>query len=665
MFENKVGIFSFYDKDGIIDDYVVYYLEAMSAVLNQIVFVSNGKLAKSEEKKINHLVCKIIIRDNKGFDAGAYKDVILNEKLGILKEASELVLFNDTVFGPFYSLEDVFYDMDKKDIDFWGFTRHKEAVAWGNYVPECVQSYFICIRQNMLRSDEFTNFWNNIPNDLPTLEEVVLKFEFTFTRYFESRGFKWGTYIDISELESEQLQYNISPTYYANYELIRYKRFPFLKRKNFIFQDGYKLCNGEDIRLCIDYIREKKLFDVTKIWKNVLRIYNMRDIYTACHLAFISPTGMKYSIMEQKDEKAILVVQITNDITARYYVELIAEIETEFDDIFLCIDTEKILKIIMPIINHLTAKVHVTQENIERILLTHDFSNQDLLCAICDENYDSSSKIVNKSINYAVIGNLIDSIEMIRKIKLNFTMYDNLGVLFAPDSYIGSRCLQTGGIWTEDKFNKIKELYERLGLSVPFDRKHRQLSNAVSFWCKTEILIELSEKIKQSDSIFAITQDDLAGILPYYAQQKFYYSGISISSWQSQIEYVNYREIMTNMFEPYREDKIEMDLPFQYIRGIRQIRDFCCDKEKIYIYGAGEFGYRVYKAIADQSDKILGFVVTRMSNEQSEYCGYPVFEKGQMLISDKIGVIIAMSVEKQNSVLEDLKKMGVHNIYRV
>ena len=42
----RLGIFVFYDEDGIVDRYVQYYLEQMSFVLDRIIIVSN-----SDQKK--------------------------------------------------------------------------------------------------------------------------------------------------------------------------------------------------------------------------------------------------------------------------------------------------------------------------------------------------------------------------------------------------------------------------------------------------------------------------------------------------------------------------------------------------------------------------------------------------------------------------------------
>ena len=49
---NRICIFAHYDKDNIVDDYVIYYLNALKKDFSKIIFVSDSDLPESETSKI-------------------------------------------------------------------------------------------------------------------------------------------------------------------------------------------------------------------------------------------------------------------------------------------------------------------------------------------------------------------------------------------------------------------------------------------------------------------------------------------------------------------------------------------------------------------------------------------------------------------------------------
>lgn len=105
----RLGIFVFYDKDGIVDNYIDYLLEDLSKSLSDLIIVVNGILNDNGKKIFLRYTDRIVIRKNIGFDAGAYVDILLNY-IGQenLKKWDELILCNDTFYGPFIPFSDIF-----------------------------------------------------------------------------------------------------------------------------------------------------------------------------------------------------------------------------------------------------------------------------------------------------------------------------------------------------------------------------------------------------------------------------------------------------------------------------------------------------------------------------------------------------------------------------
>ena len=50
--KKRICIFVFYDKDGIVDDYVRYLLSELKKVISELVILVNGNIRKEEKSKL-------------------------------------------------------------------------------------------------------------------------------------------------------------------------------------------------------------------------------------------------------------------------------------------------------------------------------------------------------------------------------------------------------------------------------------------------------------------------------------------------------------------------------------------------------------------------------------------------------------------------------------
>ncbi len=279
----RLGLFVFYDRDGIVDDYVEYLLQDISENFTRLVILSNSTLEVSEQKKLEKYSSDIIIRENKGLDAGAFFEYFTSTDE--YKKYDEVVCFNDTFFGPFYSFKRIFECMDDRDIDFWGLALgHKQRDGYGimkdGYLPEHIQTFFIAFRQNVVISDAFQNYWKNYDYEhMQTFYDVVTKHELCFTQYLAKAGFRYDSYIkDTNASENYMENYN-NYNYNASTQIIKDKAL-YIKRKNFAFakKDFLYLTDQDDLRRALEYIKNETNYDVQMIWKNILRLYSLSDI---------------------------------------------------------------------------------------------------------------------------------------------------------------------------------------------------------------------------------------------------------------------------------------------------------------------------------------------------------------------------------------------------
>ena len=187
----RLCVFAHWDRDNIIDDYVIYYLKALKEVCETIIFVSDCNLEASETSKLDNIADFVLAQKHGEYDFGSYKRGFLFAKEKGL-QFEELLFVNDSCFGPFYPLKPIFDKMGNKKCDFWGMTQNSYGIkktAKGVdlcYKPH-IQTYFILLRQSTFTTLEA--FINNIKPE-NTKEDIVINYEMGLSSILHNAGFK-------------------------------------------------------------------------------------------------------------------------------------------------------------------------------------------------------------------------------------------------------------------------------------------------------------------------------------------------------------------------------------------------------------------------------------------------------------------------------------------
>jgi len=182
---NRACIFAHFDKHEKVDDYVYYYLNELQKIVEKIVFVTVSDISINEVNTLEELNIKVIKRENVGYDFYSYKIGIDTLDLDMY---DELIICNDSVYGPIVPLEAVFLKMTNQQCDFWGITASK-SIAYH------VQSYFMVYRKNLLQSVEFLEFWKNV-DILENKTDIVREYEVGSSVCFYKHYFVSKTYIE-------------------------------------------------------------------------------------------------------------------------------------------------------------------------------------------------------------------------------------------------------------------------------------------------------------------------------------------------------------------------------------------------------------------------------------------------------------------------------------
>lgn len=287
----RLGIFFFYDKDGIVDDYVIYMLRDMMPIMTRNIIVCNGELTQEGRRRFESLGdVDILVRKNDGFDVWAYKSALEYYGWETVDQFDEVIMYNFTIMGPVYPFMDMFREMDARDLDFWGMTIHNGAPfdPWGNLqggrIPVHIQSHFIAVRNNMVRSREFHDYWDNRPM-IKRYEDAVGLHEAIFTQTFEKLGYQWDVYVDTDDL----IDKTFYPLFNMPVDMIKNRKCPIFKRKLFIndfagaIQENANLCGRE----LFDYLKEHTEYDTDMILGHLLRTANLSDLINGLNLKYI------------------------------------------------------------------------------------------------------------------------------------------------------------------------------------------------------------------------------------------------------------------------------------------------------------------------------------------------------------------------------------------
>ena len=182
---SRLAIFAFWDKDSIINDYVLYYLKKLSMSVDNIIFSADCDIDENELEKIRSYAQYIINGRHMEYDFGSYKRGFLFAKENnLLNDIDELIFCNDSCFGPFFVFLIYFEKMSKSLCDFWGMNLNKQ-------IKIHIGSFFLVFGKKVFNSDSFFDFINNVKKE-NSKQDVILNYETSLTQYLYNSGFSYG-----------------------------------------------------------------------------------------------------------------------------------------------------------------------------------------------------------------------------------------------------------------------------------------------------------------------------------------------------------------------------------------------------------------------------------------------------------------------------------------
>ncbi len=610
----RLGIFATYSHDGIVDDYILYYLSEIRRCLKTLVVVSNIQLSYESKIKINDYADYIFERDDHGFDVGGLRSVMV-EFLGWnkIKDYDELILMNDSVFGPFYPFEEVFQKMNQnRELDFWGLCKRGKSNFDGGEVLffEHIQLYFLVVRKKMLCSKDFEIYWNDIDKKITNFRTAIFNYEFTFTKHFAEKGYKWDVYCHIKDYETDNPKLNLSPYHYASYKLIKNFRCPVLKRKLFTSEFvEMKYSSREDLIRTFNYIKEETEYDIDLIWKYILSNYPLYNIIDSLKLCYT--LNSVSSLKEKKYQEDITLVKCSED-------------DSIFDDFF---------------------------ENIQCFSSNYKEWGS-LILLVAKMNVEGEPHSIIESEEYRNYENLVKNKVYIAEIVKLFNDNPRLGVLVPPTPLYGNASDYILSTWKNNV--RAKKVYNKLKLNVPFDEDRAPVPPITALLFRKDILDDLLMSF-----FTAGYANDLLQMIPLYAQAKNYYTAYVQSSDYVSINYFNNNRLLYDLLKASRANASQNVNSILDNLQCGSIREFCDDNKHIIIYGAGQLAERAAKIIEQVGRKFNCFVVTSLADNTEVLLDHKVCVIDNILELDgNVGFVIAVGTNHNRQVSEYLNSLG-------
>ena len=425
MSRKRLSIFIIFDKDNIIDEYEIPIMDSLKDASDDMIIVSNSQFDEKQCKVLYSYTDKVLFRENKGLDAGAFKSAYDKYK-DLICSYDEVLLVNDTFYGPFVLFKKICDEMGNRKVDFWGLTANYESEDGYGFMPDNIihshiQTFFIAFRNNVLNSKCFQDYWDNYDIDkMNSFIDVVTKHELSFTNYLEKNGFKWDTYVDLSHYKSDNYLNNYNIYGYSMYSLIKDFNCPFIKRKNFVFnkQDAMYINDGMDTRRAFEYIKNNKLYDAEVILKNLKRLYKPYELYQGLNLNYVIDE------FTNCDDKNLIIVNVCD--------ERLFEISKPYFD-----GIKKSKVSLFTEDKEISKKLDIKYEESVTNYIKHNRSDlikkYDNICLLnVDNKYCSFQEIADSNV-FRLLDNLIKSDRYISSIS-SLLKNDIIDILFAPES---------------------------------------------------------------------------------------------------------------------------------------------------------------------------------------------------------------------------------------
>ncbi len=645
----RLLIYLTYDKQNVIDDYIGYFLNSMRALTDTIAVVCNMSGIKHGLYNLSNYADHIFYRENIGLDAGGFKDALCHF-LGwdTVRLYDEVILANDSFYGPFDSMDKIFSEMESRSVDFWGLMKRGPG-KYGSTGsdPEHILSFFYVFQAPLIHSEEFQSYWEDMPyyRDYMT---VVKEYERQLTRHFASYGYIYDTYADTAPNETSNLKNQFFQCDYLSFEMITKRNFPFLKRKQLSYNTLYSQTQENPI-MSIEYIDKFTDYDAALIWKNLIRTQHPTNLQRSL--------GLQYILEDRKEKRhdnVLIFVRadwLNGADTVSEYLERIKDV----CDVRIITDNEELRKYYQ---GKGFEAVWSKEEDV-RILCGIDTDSHEYVCLIHDADLSSDQipSCTGKSYFFNIWENLIRNGGYIDSVINLFDSKPYIGMLMHPVPIFSTWISKLNFEWGQ-YFDDVKRGLIDLGTHAVIDAAIPPVQVTDNFWIRSKVISRLKEKIRTASCEHVLSLHIWDYLWTCIVQDSGYLTGIVESAFYAAMNEANYhyylRTLMDWLEKRYGHHRNLYE--FEEILRVQEAVRLCAKRYKEwYVYGTGEVAERCFEWIQDA----CGFVISDGQMKPGSFHGRPVMYLSELRRKDEFGVVLCLSGENQDFVAELLKDKGI------
>ncbi len=564
----RIAIYVIFDKDGKLDGFRRYYLAELRKETERIVAVVQGTLSPESRRELEALTDDFFVRDNTGLLTYAWQAGLEHIGWDVLAEYDELLMLNDSFFGPFFPLAELFRDVEKSDADFYGVMKNFEEKAYTQIAGRPLKHghfrgsicYFYIIRKRLLHSHEFRKYWSRKP-EIKCDWDTYFFNEMDFYDYVMDAGFKIDAY------QSDTLKgYFFDNLSHNMCRLIEGDRIPFARIRPFgtdVKDQALSIGYASDPRSTLEYIDKHTDYDANLIWDFLLRTKNLSHIWNQLQLEYVVPRDSVEKPFTYGGKLAVILHVYYTDLVEKmaeycshfpentdYYITTVHEdtqkaVEAEFSRRglhFVC-RARRNVGVAMSTLWVTYADV-VTSGTYEYLCYFHDkkspyaqFAMQgEQFAARCYENLFGTASVVRNIINL-------------------FEENPRLGVLGAPVPYHGEYFSVCWRNWKGNYQNTV-DLAKTLGLNVSIEPSVMPVAPyGDMMWFRAEALKKaIGHGFTFNDFDVPYKTDftfmhAIERIYSFCAQDSgYYYADVVNTDW-ARTDLVNYQYILGKIFD--------------------------------------------------------------------------------------------------------------------
>jgi len=582
-----IAIYSVFDKDGIIDDYIFYYLDQLGSFVDHILVIVNGGYRGHFTRQLSSQNRTIIVRQNEGFDVEAYRQALFYLGRTRVESARRILLCNDSVFGPFGGFESVFRKMVPQNVDFWGITLHPrmpagrnprfgEVTGFREYFPEFIQTYFIAFEARLLSSGAFWAYWHDLPK-IKTPDDAQLRFEASLTKYFCDLHFDFSVYCE-NELPSLGSSFSLDYVTFAPSLLQERYGYPFLRKKLFGWSpmNMLEMTNGNVVVRVLDNVSRLASYDMQLIYQSVLRQVPISRLKESLGLNYVlsdsfasteetPPTRLAIVAHLYYDEDFEANIRVLEKVIGTSTLLITTSSESKREKLVALVTASRVKRFEVLVVQNRGRELAALLVGLAGKL--RDF---DLVAFVHDKR---SSHWPSFSIGQAFRDNLWDNMlaspAYVANVLATFRENASLGVLVPPTPIHGPYFAAIGREFTSC-YSVVEELHRKLRLASPISPDFLPYTMGSCFWFRPQALAPLLEHPwRYEDFSQEPMADDgtishaIERIIGFVAQDRGFLTGWVMSQRYANTEVAN----LTLMLG-------ELGRRYQQIRGVERTASF-------------------------------------------------------------------------------------------